>query len=146
MATDSNIVVDDGRAKWSDLWLKEDYWAIWIGFFVIIVSGLIMMNGRADIEAKINNYNTIIAAEKAKPFKTIELIDAQAAKKKVTGASLPAAKTLISYLGKPGKWSSNPMDAFISHKKADKEPAAKEAAEKWQITQRRVAVIYYSIK
>ena len=130
MATDSNIVVDDGRAKWSDLWLKEDYWAIWIGFFVIIVAGIIMMNGRADIEAKINNYNTIIAAEKAKPFKTIELIDAQAAKKKVTGASLPAAKTLISYLGKPGKWSSNPMDAFISHKKADKEPAAKAAAEK----------------
>ena len=130
MATDSNIVVDDGRAKWSDLWLKEDYWAIWIGFFVIIVAGLIMMNGRADIEAKINNYNTIIAAEKAKPFKTIELIDAQAAKKKVTGASLPAAKTIVSYLGKPGKWDGNPMNSFISHKKADKEPAAKEAAEK----------------
>ena len=130
MATDSNIVVDDGRAKWSDLWLKEDYWAIWIGFFIIIVTGLIMMNGRADIEAKINNYNTIIAAEKAKPFKTIELIDAQAAKKKVTGASLPAAKTIVSYLGKPGKWEGNPMNSFISHKKADKEPAAKEAAEK----------------
>ena len=130
MATDSNIVVDDGRAKWSDLWLKEDYWAIWIGFFVIIVAGLIMMNGRADIEAKINKYNTIIAAEKAKPFKTIELIDAQAAKKKVTGASLPAAKTIISYLGKPGKWDGNPMKSFISHKKADKEPAAKAAAEK----------------
>ena len=130
MATDSNIVVDDGRAKWSDLWLKEDYWAIWIGFFIIIVTGLIMMNGRDEIAAKIEKQNAIIAAEKAKPFKTIELIDAQAAKKKVTGASLPAAKTIISYLGKPGKWDGNPMNSFISHKKADKEPAAKEAAEK----------------
>ena len=132
MATDSNIVVDDGRAKWSDLWLKEDYWAIWIGFFIIIVTGLIMMNGRADIEAKINKYNTIIAAEKAKPIKTIELLDAQAAKKGVTGAKLPAAKTIISYLGKPGKWSGNPMNSFISHKKADKVPAydAAKAATK----------------
>ena len=130
MATDSNIVVDDGRAKWSDLWLKEDYWAIWIGFFIIIVTGLIMMNGRDEIAAKIEKQNAIIAAEKAKPFKTIELIDAQAAKKKVTGASLPAAKTIISYLGKPGKWDGNPMNSFISHKKADKEPAAKAAAEK----------------
>ena len=130
MATDSNIVVDDGRAKWSDLWLKEDYWAIWIGFFIIIVTGLIMMNGRDEIAAKIEKQNAIIAAEKAKPFKTIELIDAQAAKKKVTGASLPAAKTIVSYLGKPGKWEGNPMNSFISHKKADKEPAAKEAAEK----------------
>ena len=130
MATDSNIVVDDGRAKWSDLWLKEDYWAIWIGFFIIIVTGLIMMNGRDEIAAKIEKQNAIIAAEKAKPFKTIELIDAQAAKKKATGATLPAAKTIISYLGKPGKWDGNPMNSFISHKKADKEPAAKEAAEK----------------
>ena len=130
MATDSNIVVDDGRAKWSDLWLKEDYWAIWIGFFIIIVTGLIMMNGRDEIAAKIEKQNAIIAAEKAKPFKTIELIDAQAAKKGITGAKLPAAKTFISYLGKPGKWSGNPMDSFISHKKADKEPAAKAAAEK----------------
>ena len=130
MATDSNIVVDDGRAKWSDLWLKEDYWAIWIGFFIIIVTGLIMMNGRDEIAAKIEKQNAIIAAEKAKPFKTIELIDAQAAKKKVTGASLPAAKTIVSYLGKPGKWDGNPMKSFISHKKADKEPAAKAAAEK----------------
>ena len=133
MATDSNIVVDDGRAKWSDLWLKEDYWAIWIGFFIIIVTGLIMMNGRDEIAAKIEKQNAIIAAEKAKPFKTIELIDAQAAKKKVTGADLPAAKTIISYLGKPGKWEGNPMNSFISHKKADKEPAAKEAAEKAKV-------------
>ena len=34
MATDSNIVVDDGRAKWSDLWLKEDYTETVSGFFV----------------------------------------------------------------------------------------------------------------
>ena len=129
MATDSNIVVDDGRAKWSDLWLKEDYWAIWIGVFIIIIAGLIMNNGAADIAAKYEKYNTIIAAEQAKPFKTIELIEAQAAKKGLNGKSLPAAKTIIGYLGQPGKWSSNPLDSFISHANEAAKPAY-EAAKK----------------
>ena len=38
MANEKDIVVDDGRAKWSDLWLKEDYWAIWVGFFIILIA------------------------------------------------------------------------------------------------------------
>ncbi|WP_077074002.1 YeiH family protein [Mailhella massiliensis] len=124
-----NIVVDDGRAKWSDLWLKEDYWAIWIGFFILIISGLIMMNGRADIEAQLSKYDAIITAEKAKPIKTIELIQAQAAKKGVAGNKLPAAKTIISYLKTPAKWSGNPLDSFITHADASAKPAAEAAAK-----------------
>ena len=123
-----NIVVDDGRAKWSDLWLKEDYWAIWIGFFILIISGLIMMNGRADIEAQLSKYDAIITAEKAKPIKTIELIQAQAAKKGVAGNKLPAAKTIISYLKTPAKWSGNPLDSFITHADASAK-AQRHAAE-----------------
>jgi len=122
-----NIVVDDGRAKWSDLWLKEDYWAIWIGFFILIVTGLIMMNGRADIEAQINKYNAVIAAEKAKPIKTIELIQAQAAKKGVAGNKLPAAKTIIGYLATPGKWTGNPVDSFVKGVNEAAKPAAEAA-------------------
>ena len=68
MANEKDIVVDDGRAKWSDLWLKEDYWAIWVGFFIIIIAGLIMINGRSGIEADLAKYNGIIQAEKAKPI------------------------------------------------------------------------------
>lgn len=124
-----NIVVDDGRAKWSDLWLKEDYWAIWIGFFILIIAGLIMMNGRADIEAQLNKYNAVIAAEKAKPIKTIELIQAQAAKKGVAGNKLPAAKAIISYLKTPAKWSGNPVNSFITSKNEAAKPAAEAAAK-----------------
>ena len=124
-----NIVVDDGRAKWSDLWLKEDYWAIWIGFFILIISGLIMVGGRADIEAQLSKYDAVIAAEKAKPIKTIELIQAQAAKKGVAGSKLPAAKTIIGYLKTPAKWSGNPMDAFVTHMDESAKPAADAAAK-----------------
>ena len=31
--TSSAVVVDRGKSSWSDLWKKEDYWAIWLGFF-----------------------------------------------------------------------------------------------------------------
>ncbi|MCQ2444660.1 MAG: putative sulfate exporter family transporter, partial [Mailhella sp.] len=128
MAEEKNVVVDDGRAKWSDLWLKEDYWAIWVGFFILICASLIMYNGREEIASKIAKQNAIIAAEKAKPIKTIELIQAQAAKKKVAGNTLPTAKAIIKYLDKPAKWDfSNPAATFVSHVNEKAKPAADDA-------------------
>ena len=35
-----SVVVDDGRARLSDLWKKEDYWAIWLGFVLLIAASL----------------------------------------------------------------------------------------------------------
>ena len=59
----NDVVVDRGEAKWSDLWLKEDYWAIWIGFLILIVSAVMIFGSRGDIEKKMADYNAIIAAE-----------------------------------------------------------------------------------
>ena len=122
----SDVVVDRGEAKWSDLWLKEDYWAIWIGFFILLVSAFMIFAG-GDIEKKMADYNAVIAAEKAKPFKTVELIQATAAKKALTGASLPSVKALIGYTKTPGKWDSNPLASFVTPAKGDK--AAADAAK-----------------
>ena len=36
-AADTNVVVDQGQSKISDLWKKEDYWAIWLGFALLII-------------------------------------------------------------------------------------------------------------
>ena len=122
----SDVVVDRGEAKWSDLWLKEDYWAIWIGFFILLVSAFMIFAG-GDIEKKMADYNAVIAAEKAKPFKTVELIQATAAKKALTGTSLPSVKALIGYTKTPGKWDSNPLASFVTPAKGDK--AAADAAK-----------------
>ena len=122
----SDVVVDRGEAKWSDLWLKEDYWAIWIGFFILLVSAFMIFAG-GDIEKKMADYNAVIAAEKAKPFKTVELIQATAAKKALTGASLPSVKALIGYTKTPGKWDSNPLASFVTPATGDK--AAADAAK-----------------
>ena len=35
------VVVDAGKDSFSDLWKKEDYWAIWLGFFILILGIII---------------------------------------------------------------------------------------------------------
>jgi hypothetical protein len=34
------IAMANGKSGWSDLWLKEDWWAVWIGLFFVAL-GLI---------------------------------------------------------------------------------------------------------
>ena len=41
----SNVVVDRAQSHWSDLWKKEDYWAIWLGFALLIAAICIFING-----------------------------------------------------------------------------------------------------
>ena len=135
---EENVVKDDGRAKWSDLWLKEDYWAIWLGFLIIIIAGLIVYSNSADITKKISDYDAIIKAEKAKPIKTIELFEAQAAKKGVQGQNIPALKTLIGWTKTPGKWTSNPVDSFIKSANQAAKPAY-DAAKKATVEKKEIA-------
>lgn len=40
-ASADQVVSDRGSSKLSDLWQKEDYWAIWLGI-VILILGLII--------------------------------------------------------------------------------------------------------
>ncbi len=125
----SDVVVDRGAARLDDLWRKEDYWAIWIGFFIIAVAIFLVFSNRSGIEAKYNEYAAIINAEKAKPIKTIELINAQAAQKAIQGQKLPAMKALIDVLKTPARWKSNPLEAlYLSEADAKARSAAAQPA------------------
>ena len=135
---DTNVVVDRGESSWSDLWTKEDYWAIWLGL-IFIALGLylyVFSFAEADKKAaleKISAAETIMAAEAAKaPFKTVAWYDAQASKKvKFTKTEFGAA--LKSYMKGPARWSNNPMKAFVLTKEeadainAKNKPAADKA-------------------
>ena len=109
-----DVVVDDGRAKFSDLWKKEDYWSIWLGFAVILAGVfLFVVQAPTDFPAKFDKYNAIMETESAKPFKTIEYYEAQDAKKKLRARDSAAGKNISWLLARPGKWETNPMDAFL---------------------------------
>ena len=117
MAGESNVVVDHGKSQWSDLWKKEDYLAIWLGFIIIAVCilGYTTFGPKAEFAEKIAAANTIQEAELAKaPFKTVAWHKAQDDKAKLKGSSASAIGKFIGHWTKrPGSWKSNPVDAFI---------------------------------
>jgi len=114
--TETNIVVDHGRSSWSDLWTKEDYLAIWLGFLIIAVSltAYFGFGPKEEFAEKIAAANQIQAAEMAQaPFKTIDWYNAEADKKKLKGTNSAFGKFATHWTKKPGSWKDNPLDSLI---------------------------------
>ncbi|MGD8443510.1 MAG: putative sulfate exporter family transporter, partial [Desulfobacterales bacterium] len=112
--TADQVVVDRGGAKLSDLWLKEDYWAIWLGIVILILGLLIFLPQKPEgMQAKIDEANTILKAESARaPFKTIAWYKAVDAKKKLKATGSPIGKKIKTFTSKPHGWKTNPIDSF----------------------------------
>jgi uncharacterized membrane protein YadS len=113
---DTNVVVDHGKSQWSDLWTKEDYLAIWLGFLVIVVC-LVAYLGfapKADFAQKINEAKQIQAAETERaPFKTIAWYKADQAKELKASGVTAFGKFMSHWTKHPGNWKTNPADAFV---------------------------------
>ncbi len=137
MSQESNVVIDRAKSSWSDLWTKEDYWAIWLGLiFALLALNLYAFSyPEKDLQlakGKISDANMIMDAESRRaPFKTIAWYKAQGSKK-VSPKPGELAKTMNGYMKTPGRWKDNPMVAFvISSAEAEQNNAkAKPKAEK----------------
>lgn len=125
----SDIVVDSGKARFSDLWRKEDYWAIWVGFFCMAVAIFLVfsnMNSTKMQEVAQNNakLQTTLKGIEAQnvPFRTVEWYDTTAAIKKLSASgTIASVKELISWLATPARWKSNPLDSlFMTQAEADR--------------------------
>jgi len=125
MSQNPDIVVDRAKSQWSDLWKKEDYWAIWLGLFILGVALCFVMSNRSSFEETSKPLLATIAQEKQKPIKTIELYQAQADLKKINGRDVPFLKTVLGLLATPGSWHANPLDSlYLSKAAAEKANAA----------------------
>ncbi len=113
MTDNAEIVVDKAESKFSDLWTKEDYLAIWAGIAILIMALSLVFAGKTEMAAKISNFNTIIAQEKEKPFQTVALVEATAGKRAVMGNALPGFKSVSAYLATPKSWKTNPVSSFV---------------------------------
>ena len=105
----SDIVVDKGGASWSDLWKKEDYWAIWLGFVLLVIGLIVFLPAKPkDMDAIIAKSNTVMAAEAARaPFKTVAWFKAQDDKKKLKASGGEEGKFFKKWLAHPGGWTTN---------------------------------------
>ena len=134
------VVTDRGASSTSDLWKKEDYWAIWLGFFLLILGIIIYLpSGPSGFKAKIEKANATLKAESEKaPFKTIAWYGAVDAKAKLKATSSGAGKAIKKFTGKPHGWKANPIQAFIRSKGAA-DASNQKAAPKYDAAKQKAA-------
>ena len=120
------VVKDVGHWEWSELWKKEDWWAIWLGFIILLAGVIIYFPHAGTMKTKLQKAESKYGqqAVRTNQFKTIAWYQLSDAKKKVKARNIPAGKWLKTFSGKPKSWSSNPVGAFVMGKdKADAKKA-----------------------
>jgi uncharacterized membrane protein YadS len=124
----SQIVVDVGKWEWSELFKKEDWWAIWLGFFLLFAGAIIYFPQSGALQEKLLDAESkyLQAAQRTDKFKPIAWYQLYDARKKVKANSIPAGKWLSTFSKKTHGWSSNPADAFFMNE--TKANAKKEKA------------------
>lgn len=109
----SNKVREKPR-KTSPLFIKEDYWAIWIGSFLLI-SGLIIFYfiPASSFSERVNELEHVLRIEEAKaPFKTVEWHEARMALNDLSSAKTSFGTTINYILKTPRIWEFNPLQSF----------------------------------
>ena len=130
------VVIDSGKTTLTDLYKKEDWMAVWMGFLLLVIGLLIFLPRPPEKAAEIPKYNTIMKEEAAKaPFKTIEWYNASSAKRGIRATNQDFAKTIQKFLSAPSDWNTNPLDALYRSEETAKIMGApfKEAADKAKI-------------
>ncbi len=113
---ESNVVMHDSQSRLSDLWTKEDYLAIWLGFLVIAVCliAYLVFGPKAEFDQKVKEAMQIQAVEEEKaPFKTIAWYKAESSKSYKASGSTGFGKFMSYWTKRPGNWKTNPVDAFF---------------------------------
>ena len=50
----AEIVTDVGKWEWSELLKKEDWWAVWLGFTLLIAGMIIYFPSAPDLKGKLD--------------------------------------------------------------------------------------------
>ncbi|MCG8564326.1 MAG: YeiH family protein, partial [Desulfobacterales bacterium] len=141
MSEGTQVVRDIGRWEWSEMWKKEDWWAIWLGFIILIAGMLIYFPQAGNMKAKLIKAEAkySAAAHRTDAFKTIAWYQMSDAKSKVKAMDIPLGKWLKTLSKKTHKWASNPLDAFyMSQGAADVKKA--KAQEKYEAAKVKTGV------
>lgn len=127
----SQVVVDVGKWEWSELIKKEDWWAIWLGFFLLIVGAILYFPQSGALQTKLLEAESkyLQDAQRTDQFKTIAWYQLYDARKKVKAKSNPAGKWLSNFSKKPRSWTNNPADAFFMSEAAADEKKMKALAK-----------------
>jgi uncharacterized membrane protein YadS len=135
-----DIVSDQGKWEWSEMWKTEDWWAIWIGFFILIAGMLVYFPHSGDMKDIIDQAQAKYgeAAQRTNAIKTIAWYKLSDGKKKAEARKVSAGKWLTSFTHKTHNWSNNPLDAFFMSKE---KAAAKAKAAQVKYEEKKAAEV-----
>jgi uncharacterized membrane protein YadS len=141
MATTPEAIIEGyGTTHAPSLLKHEDYWAIWLGFFLLLVGlALVLPNPPDKMQEVIAASNATMAEEeKRAPFRTLAWHNANDRKARLRARDTGPIKELGTYLERPARWTDNPVQAFIlTEKEAEVRRAA--AAGRYDKAKQRLA-------
>lgn len=108
----------------------EDYWAIILGFAILLCTLFIFsINYTKSIKGDLNTYNSILKVEGEKaPFKTIEWYEANDEKSSLEFTRIPFISKISELFSKPYSWSDDPLKSiYLSEEEASKLTVQNEA-------------------
>ncbi|MGL5377982.1 MAG: YeiH family protein [Cetobacterium sp.] len=108
-----------------DLFKFEDYWAILLATVILLFCMFIYMGADSNsLTGKAQVYNDIMKTEGERaPFKTVQWHEAQFEKNALVVKST-ISQRVKDILGKPKKWTNNPIDSFYLSESKAKEKGA----------------------
>ncbi|MEL6986674.1 MAG: putative sulfate exporter family transporter [Bacteroidota bacterium] len=98
------------------LFQREDYWAIWIGAFILFASLIgYYLNFQGEDAKAVQVWNKRAEAPKFNnaPFKSIQWHQDFRKLKNIKASNSPLGKSLKKLTAKPGTWETNPLRAFV---------------------------------
>jgi uncharacterized membrane protein YadS len=141
------VVIESGKTTLKDLYTKEDWMAVWMGFILLMVGLLVFLpRPPANMNEDLSRYNATMKEEAARaPFKTVAWHQASAAKRGIRARDQQFAKKIQGFLRAPGGWKSNPLTALYRSKEAAQamNAAAQEAFDRSKAAE---ATTFYEAK
>ena len=126
-----------GKSKWEDLWKKEDWWANWLGGFLLLLGlAFFMYSPPEDMKEIIAHNQAIMDAEMERaPFVTIEYAEAERTLNALQARRTPLGRQLGTLLQRPKGWDTSPAQSFVlteeaaAQRRAEARPMYEEAQE-----------------
>ena len=111
----SEIQQSDQVKGWDGLFRLEDYWAMWLAFFILLVGAVLFFpRPPEDMRDQMAEANRIMEAEAARaPFRTVAWYEAGNTKSGIKATSLPFARHLAAFTRKPHGWKNNPVESLV---------------------------------
>ena len=116
------------RHSTSKIRTSDDYWAIWLGgFFLILGIVIYLFFAKREIgDVIVSNKHLLTEQSENIPFKTINWYKAKHQSTQLTGSNTSIGKSVKSLLNKPKSWKSNPLSSFyLGEKKISEEDKEK---------------------